>query len=480
MQGSCSKLNWQQWTIILMAVSVPLFAWAVCLILPTYDDWTTLSAPNYTSHHLRFVLPYGVVWRPWDAIMGFLLTVNHRAFPVANHLVIFAGHVISTILIYKVCRKLDFDKSSTTVATLFFYLSPAMLGTLLSCDSMNQTYSQLWGIAALLAYLSYKGWRRYVLWALCVVIGALAKENGIAWAVVPPIIGYGFQRDTMRSALRGVVFGIAVAVAYAAFRLSLPKTELINTEYTTYTLYDKVMDICTLIGYSWTAIDWVSLFHRPSRNIIIVAITMIMSLPLLYYLFVRQWKRVFSVAMLSLVVAVVAVQSPHIVTVVSVMHCYGSLSICALILAYLLNDVEWGRGLVASLVLFLLASLYTDWHHWQMSVITSRYGKEFAQKALEITPEKPQKVMTINVTGDERKYSSFCVTPIEAFENGYAVMFYTDYEWPKNADAVTITEEDYQCTDSVVQITRRCAKEGYDCVWMLRKAEDKWTLSVLR
>ena len=49
--------------ILSIITSIPFILWAILQILPTFDDWTTLSMPNYDPNYLTYILPFGVTWR---------------------------------------------------------------------------------------------------------------------------------------------------------------------------------------------------------------------------------------------------------------------------------------------------------------------------------------------------------------------------------------------------------------------------------
>ena len=43
--------------IVSIIISIPFILWAILQILPTFDDWTTLSLPNYDPDYLLYILP---------------------------------------------------------------------------------------------------------------------------------------------------------------------------------------------------------------------------------------------------------------------------------------------------------------------------------------------------------------------------------------------------------------------------------------
>ncbi|MCI6554437.1 MAG: hypothetical protein MSA43_02090, partial [Prevotella sp.] len=150
--------------ILAIAASSPFVLVAVSLILPTFDDWNTLSSPNYDSNFMKYLLPYGTTWRPGDAMFGYINAINSRLYPLINHIIIFLGHLASTALVYKITGIAGMRPMARNMAMVFFYISPCVCGTIFSCDALNQTYSHLWGILAVYSYLVCEGKRKYLLW----------------------------------------------------------------------------------------------------------------------------------------------------------------------------------------------------------------------------------------------------------------------------------------------------------------------------
>ena len=87
--------------IVSIIISIPFILWAILQILPTFDDWTTLSLPNYDPDYLLYILPFGMTWRPGDAIWGYINAIDYQLYPALNHVMIFIAHICSTFVIYK-------------------------------------------------------------------------------------------------------------------------------------------------------------------------------------------------------------------------------------------------------------------------------------------------------------------------------------------------------------------------------------------
>ena len=64
--------------IFSIIISIPIMLIAILRILPTFDDWTTLSSPNFDNNIFKYVIPYGTTWRPFDALMGYINAINYK------------------------------------------------------------------------------------------------------------------------------------------------------------------------------------------------------------------------------------------------------------------------------------------------------------------------------------------------------------------------------------------------------------------
>lgn len=450
-------------------ITMPFVLWGKLLILPTFDDWSTLSSPNYDPDFIKYILPYGYIWRPFDAVMGYIVAIDYHLFPKLNHLVIFAGHIANTFFIYKICKKVRLGKAATNMATIYFYISPCMLATVFSCDSLNQTYSQLWGLAAILAYLSLKGTVKYTVWYVTIFIAALAKDNGIAFAVIPPMIAFAFGFIDKKTLVRHFAFGIFIALTYATIRMSLPSTYIENTDYSTFVPSRKIKEIIMLAGFSLSATDYISLLHEPNRNFIIAAITFLTSLPFIYLILIRNiriWKdKTFIIIVLCMLTAL----SPNILISMSVMNIYAGLGMVALFIGYAIKKSKCDmKTLKTAFLLYVATAVAVDAHHWYMSYKTSLTGKEMALQAIKRTGNPVDKVYVLIVKDDYPRFSSFCVVPSDAFGWGLSAKYENGYKWPQEMADTTINRND---SLRVQELANRALAKGYDCVWVVNRKE---------
>lgn len=480
------------WFVI---ISMPFVLLAKLQVYPTFDDWNTLSSPNYDPDFLKYFLPYGSIWRPFDALLGYVVSIDYTWFPTLNHIIIFIGHAANTYLIYRLSSELGLTKTPQAIATTIFYCSPCVLATVLACDSLNQTYSQFWGLLAILLYLRCctnrnqqpttvsqqstvtsqqqsnrsQQWShrlQHLPWMVCIIMSTWAKDNGLAWAVVPPILAFGFSRVDRRTLLRHVAYGLLLAMAYGVVRLSLPHTEIFNPDYHTFDVMKKLKEMGILIGYSFTTGDFICLFHTPSRNLFVFALTLLLGLPLLYTLIFKSkgiWRHLE--AWTLLVCAVIAV-SPNILISLSIMNAYASLGMIALLAGWCAMHVESKHLLTVSMACYLVAAVAVGVHTWYMSMTTSEAGPRLARQAIDKTGDAVDNVYMIIVEDDVKKFSSFCVPPAESFGWGIAAMHETGYVWPKTIDdTIMVHATPAAVVDSVAH---QALDKGYDCVWIYR------------
>ena len=157
------QLLYQHWSIILMILLFPLLLYAVIRILPTHDDWTSMTSPDFNPFFIkeRFLF-YGYHWRPFDAIIGYIAGRNPQAFfPTIHHILVVSGHLICAVSIYQFLSILGFNRQAANIATFFFFITPATMATVSAVDSQNQVYALTCDVVAFLLYVKLKK-RKYV------------------------------------------------------------------------------------------------------------------------------------------------------------------------------------------------------------------------------------------------------------------------------------------------------------------------------
>ena len=457
-------------SLLIIAVCLPFILWGVCDIGPTFDDYTSLQSTWFIQISDPGYMFPDAYRRPFDFLLGCIVGWFTMLFPVLNHVLIILGHTLSAFLVFSICKRLKFTSVATHIATLFFFFSPATLGATLACDGFNQTYAQMWGLMALLLYL--KGSRPWK-WIICIVMAALSKENGLAWAVIPPIVAYAFQLNTRRQALRHISYGLLVALTYflvfgIVYITGIAGIEY-DTEYTDTTLFGHAKDFIQLMAYTWVPADYMSIVYPPTRHLPIAIATVLLSLPFLL-LMASKWCLLKTRQLLLLIVCFFVLVSPHLVTVVSIMHNYAALSMAALIIAFITSHIGNKKLLIATFTSFLATALFADIHHYKAAHESGLLSKRMALLAISQANHPLQHVLCININNTaEPSYSNFCVRPVDAFAWGLSVRHYSHYTWKTSVSEITLPEYNEQ---QVAAIADSALQAGNDAVWVAGYAKE--------
>jgi len=469
------KVHANHFPLIVIVVCLPFILWAVGGILPTFDDYTSLQSPWWVQIADPGYFFPDSVRRPFDALLGAIVGWKPVLFPTLNHVLIILGHTASAGLVYALCQRLKLGTLAANVATLFFFFSPATLGATLACDGFNQTYAQLWGLLALWCYLKTSG--RGLLWLLCVIMAVLSKENGLAWAVVPPVIGYAFHLSSRREALHHIGYGLIVAAAYFIIYGVIYFSGILGIEYdeqyTDTTIISHLKDFLQLIAYTWIPVDYASIVYPPARNWTIVAMTALASLPFLILLAAR-WRLLKTRSVLLLVICFLILTAPHLLTVVSIMHNYAALSIAALIVAALIEETKKRQFLIPAFGLFLAAALFTDVHHYQAARQSGLLGRQLAMQAITQAQTPLERVFCININNEQEPcYSNFYVRPVDAFAWGLSVRHYTGYTWKTAISETTLPRYNQ---GQIETLADSALQAGNDAVWVVGHDKEKLTI----
>ena len=450
-----------------IGISMPIILIAILQIFPTFDDWTTLSCPNRDSHFIQYFLPYGMTWRPGDALIGYINGIHPKLFPSLNHILILFTHLGSTILLYFIAKKLEIQQFAINIATLFFYISPCVLGNILSCDATNQSFAHFFGLLSVYCYLKKDN---YLVWMLCVYLSAAFKDNGIAWAVIPPIISYAFGKIEKEKAIKDLAFGFVIAIIYGIIRIVIPHHIFVNASYSDdiVSINSHLNGIGKWIGYTWICMDYISLFHQPSRNLLLVGITFVLSIPFMAYLWFHK-KTYRQRTFWLLLVAFITVVSPNLLINMTIMNAYGSLGIAAIIVAYLVQQRTFARRRISILFsLYLISAFIVALHHWYKAWQTSLPEKYISQEIIRKTNKPVNKAYCILIKDDYPKYSSFCVPKDETIGWGKSIWHETGYKWPEHINDTTI-ERNENSLVTAKEIAQKALKAGYDAAWIVDK-----------
>lgn len=474
MQNSHCQLK-KYWSILCILTLTPFLLWATISILPTFDDWTSLTSPSFeplfTKERWLF---FGYHWRPFDSFFGYILGLNPQLlFPTLNHCCVVLGHILCSFLVFEILSLLSLNKTSVNIATLFFFITPSAMATVSAVDSMNQTYALFWGMLSFLLYIKLKK-LKYIAWIILVFVATLCKENGLMWALICPILAFGFSLIDQRMLKKDLFIGCCVMMGYAAAILLFPKDIVIHPEYEPG-ITKAISNTIKFLFTSFIHIDYIYLLHAPSRNILLAVLSFLLALPFFLLVFIRPFKMYATKKIICTLLCLLIAIGPHVLTVFSMMHTYAGLPLITIILAngsHLLikNNrplIENSRLLATAFVLFLVSAVAIDIHLYIESYRSGLIGKQMAQEAISETGKPVKSVYVVIIEDEYPKLSSFCVIPSDAFGWGIAAKYETNYQWPVNISDTIIVR-----TSDAVQNAKRMAAESlnsskYECVWII-------------
>jgi len=275
------------WLLVVLLLTAPFVLYIVAQILPIGDDFSYFTASYPKSLHDR-LFPFGSWWRPFDALLGHYLEMHSQLFPLLNHIIVYSFHLVNTFIVSFLLRSLQRSWTAVNTATLLFYISPAMLGTVFDTDSMNQVASLCFSMLGLMAYLcftrhcehkgSYSKEKRYwslAAWILLTWLATLFKENGITWFVVAPLLVWSLGKNNRRQTVNGVGIGMAAALVYGVVRLSLPRYGTWNEAYALMTPFGFVKSLYKMFSSLLLPIDNICLMY--DHNYIATALSLILA-----------------------------------------------------------------------------------------------------------------------------------------------------------------------------------------------------------
>ena len=456
------------WSIILIILLSPLLLYAVWFILPTHDDWAATTTPDFTpfftKEHFFF---YGYHWRPFDTWIGYLVGRNPQLlFPAINHLLVVLGHFLSVVALFKVLIVLCFNKKTINVSTLFFFIIPATMATVTAIDSQNQVYALTTDLIAFLFYVKNSK-NKYIFWPILIFLATLFKENGLMWALICPVLAYGFDLIDKKTLKKDLLVGLGIMIAYALIIAIQPKDITIHPEYEPGVL-KIIKNIVKFLFSSFITVDYIYLLHQPSRKLLWAIVSFLFALPFLYIVFIRQWQLFSHKKMWCTAICLLIAVAPHLLTTFSMMHTYAGLAFITIMIAYSINTYkEQHKTLILSFVLFLIVSVAIDIHLIDSSVKSGRIGKQMAREAIQKTGKPMKSVYLIIIEDDYPKLSSFCVIPNEAFGWGIAAKYETNYQWPEVIKDTTIERSADAFRKATNLGLETLNKQQYDCIWIV-------------
>lgn len=119
---------------------------------------------------------------------------------------------------------------------------------------------------------------KYIYWLVCVLLATLAKDNGLAWSIVPPLVAFAFgklikesfQRYYYRSKLGFILWFYQTDDTIYLCKNGSYEEDIVS-------LNSRIKGIISWVSYTWIATDYICIVHKPSRNLWIALFTFILS-----------------------------------------------------------------------------------------------------------------------------------------------------------------------------------------------------------
>ena len=472
MQDSNSKIRIQQflgnhWSIAIIILLTPLLLTAVLPILPTHDDWAGTTKPDFNPFFIKeHFLFYGYHWRPFDTWIGYIVGRNPQVlWPAFNHILVVIGHLLCSLALYQLLTEFGFSKTARNIATLFFFISPATMATVTAIDSQNQVYALTCDIIAFLLYIKLKK-GKYLVWVCLIFLATLFKENGLMWALICPVLAYGFGYIDQKTIKRDLIIGLAIMAGYALAILLLPKDIIIHPEYVPED-FKTIKNIVKFVFSSFITVDYIYLLHQPSHDLLLAAISFLLAAPFLYVVYIHKIRLFANKKMICTFICLLIAVAPHLGTVFSMMHTYAGLAFITIIIAYSISHIDNIKPVAVVFILWIVTALLIDIHLIDASIKSGLVGKNMAKEAIQKTGQPVKNVYVIIIEDEYPKLSSFCVIPNEAFGWGLAVQYETNYQWPETIED-TIIERSVDASKKAMELGQETLKkQQYDCIWIV-------------
>ena len=287
------------------------------------------------------------------------------------------------------------------------------------------------------------------------------------WALICPILAFGFNFIDKKTLKRDIFVGIGIMAMYALAITILPRDITIHTEYVP-SITKVIQNLIKFLFTSFVTVDYIYLLHQPHRNLWLAGATFLIAFPFFYCIFIRNIKLFADKRMICTLLCLSIAVAPHVFTVFSMMHTYSGLVMIAILTAYSINSYrQHHKPVLFSFPLFIIAAIIINTHLIDSSIESGLVGKKMAIEAIQKTGKPVKNVYIVIIEDDYPKLSSFCVIPCEAFGWGLATRYETNYQWPEIIVDTTITRNNKSFETAKKIALKKLQSKQYDCAWII-------------
>ncbi len=456
-----------------------LFFSATLFISPLADDWYYKTAPHI-SFDITGLLPAKSFWRPLDSLFGFLMGRIPAFFPYLNRACVIFGHITSVYILKEILICLNIRHRVRNFCVIFAMFSSGIYAAVISPDALNQVFSLMFGLLALLLFM--KNRKTWVYVALS-AISVFWKESGIVWICVVPFIDimlsvnslkelYG-KRSIRRRILKACAISVAFVIIYFTARFSLYGEIRLGSSGGKYALSffsaQTVINLVNIFGNAFAGIDTVALFTAP-RNYVLLAVTAILSLifivSLLLAFIISVDNKNNRIPLLTFILSTVIISAPHIIMgQAGEMHVYPTVFMAALLIGFLVNSVSIPKRRICAAFLSVFLAFGISGVHKLAAI----YDYSEATRTLTLQMYElydPSKSLLIISADEKEGYSIYSQSAIYGTYYGDSLRPHFDWE------ELNI---DFKKTNGKEEL-EACIKDNktvYDVIWVV--SDDKIT-----
>ena len=439
-------------------------------VLPNNDDFYCLSAPH-KFQDINVLLPNGTFWRPLDALWGLLMGQCVGVFPFLNHLLVFS---LFTFCIYGLIKILDgcyvvgFTKK---ISVGIFLLSPALVATVYSVDSINQVLCMSFGIASVLLYPKFK-----VFAFIMMLLALFSKESGIAWFVVTPFlcliidnIRKGVKSENLRTykqLIKPYMISLIIIGGYFFLRIVLrvPNTDEVSGNYAAGFGLNSLVGLGLLFGVSLSSIDTVALFLE--HNWFVVVTSTVISVFFLSVLIKKLFclQKYSIVKLIKCLLVTLALTAPHLVMGhPGEMHAFPTLWGIAFSIGIVFRTTKWKKWDKNIVVLFFICCIFVYFHKGYYMYKAGLFAQKRVESVVLNTKIIPHVVCILDCDPPIPEYSVFQATGKYCWYMGWAARVYFDLENPQKTIYHVIRPDELE-----KYLFRAKTSRKFDAIWVVR------------
>lgn len=484
-----------------------------CFIMPHGDDFLYLNYfENISNWHYGgykwvndcILLPRGF-WRPWEDILGTINAMTPGTFPYLNHIIITLCHVICGYLVYNLSLKLAISDFASLVGALFFMFATNSMGGLLSVDSIAQVLVSLFGLLSVYFYCKESKTSRG-LWFLFAVLAFFAKESGFVWIFVGPIFNEIIiqKRDSQQFSFSNVgwpvlikklliciipvilYLGIFYLLSHSTFTGLIAKSEssevIDNSQGQNKSMFERwtnveydnssheinavqiVKSAFVLYGASLIPIDTSAIYYKNYDLLAVTILLSLLSMIIVLYSLFNSYKQNPQLVV-ALFLLLLWTSSVSLLTRAGEISPHPSNAFMGIMVANMINAIEWNKIIKISAFCFCLSTLITDAHKYYLCYKGGDVCRMMGEETVNKTIGKPNRVLCISVE-NKKGDGAFIINPENDYRCGaYAIMLY-NYAYPQYRDVVRLDDSSSNVQQEIDSIVNVSQNKYYDCIWI--------------